>query len=512
MPDDQSAVIEFLSQVSAYGLKDAVVQRCETHGAVVFLAGDRAYKLKRAVIFPYMDYSTVAKRHAMCEAELAVNHLLAPEIYIGVHPVICDGKGGFRIGASGEKTGAVDWLVVMHRFAQDAMLDALCERGGLTAELVRGLAERIASFHGKAEITPAHGGARGMDEVVEECVQIFRGMAEAPFEDSKVTRFANLARAALAELRPLLEARRNGGFVRRCHGDLHLGNICVIDGRPVPFDAIEFNDEFSCIDVLYDIAFLVMDLERRGLQSEANLLLNHYLRCTGDYQGLAALPLFLGCRAAIRAHVTIAAATLKDGKVSPAQAQTACAFLEQSIRYLEPMSADLIAVGGLSGTGKSTLAAGLAPAIGRCPGAIVVRTDILRKMLKGVPDEEKLPDEAYDPAFHRTVYDALDERCAIILKTGHSVIADGVFGRPEERANIERTAGTTGARFRGIWLQGPEAALEQRIEGRRHDASDATIAVLHRQIATVQVPAGWGIISAEGTPAEMVSRAMETLV
>lgn len=511
MRDDQSAVIEFLSQASAYGLKDAAVQRCETHGAVVFLAGDRAFKLKRAVTFPYMDYSTVAKRHVMCEAELAVNHLLAPEIYIGMQPVIRNDGGALRIGASRETAGAVDWLVVMHRFAQDAMLDALCDSGALTTELVRALAERIAAFHGKAEILPAHGGARGMEEVVEECVQILRGMVGAPFEGSEISRFANLARAALAKLGPMLEARRSGGSVRRCHGDLHLGNICVIDGRPVPFDAIEFKDEFSCIDVLYDLAFLVMDLERRGLQSEANLLLNHYLRCIGDYQGLAALPLFVGCRAAIRAHVTIAAATLKDGKVSSAQANAACAFLEQSKRYLEPVGADLVAVGGLSGTGKSALAAALAPAIGRRPGAIVVRTDILRKMLKGVPDEEKLPDEAYSPAFNHTVYDALNKKCAMVLKAGHSVIADGVFGQPEERADIEQIAKTNGARFRGIWLEGPEAALERRIEGRRHDASDATITVLHRQIATVQVPAGWGIISAEGALVEVVSRAMETL-
>jgi aminoglycoside phosphotransferase family enzyme len=381
MSDDQRAVIAFLSSPLAYDLTNTNVERCETHGAIVFLADNYAYKLKRAVIFPYMDYSTSTRRRAMCEAELAVNRALAPEIYIEVRPVTRDAAGAFRIGKPGEAAGAVDWLVVMRRFDQDALFDNLCRHSAITGDLVRLLARRIASFHQGAEINTRHGGVRGISAVIDECVKIFREMEGAPFEGPRIEIFANLARAALVRCYDYLESRRKDGHVRRCHGDLHLGNICLIHGEPVPFDAIEFDDEFSCIDVLYDLAFLLMDLEQRDLAVEANALLNHYLARTGDYRGLDALPVFLACRAAIRAHVTIAAAKLKDGQISPTQTRNASQLLELSIRYLEPVAVELIAVGGLSGTGKSNLAIALAPRIGRRPGAILVRTDALRKNL-----------------------------------------------------------------------------------------------------------------------------------
>lgn len=510
MTSDQSEVIEFLSKSVAYGTGVQVVDRCETHGAVVFLAGDRAYKLKRAVSLPYLDYSTAERRHAMCEAEIIINRPIAPEIYIGVRPVVRDANGELHIGLATEQAHAVDWLVVMHRFDQSALLSSLFERGGLTNLLMRQVAERVALFHQAAPRTKSHGGFAGISEVVEECSAIFKEMMDT-FPNEKILVFDRLARADLVRHELLLESRRHDGHVRRCHGDLHLRNICLLNGHPVLFDAIEFSDAFACIDVLYDLAFLIMDLERYGEELQANVLLNRYLAKLGDYSGLEVLPLFLACRAAIRAHVTVTTAIMTTDRISQDKIHEARQFLDLAIDYLTPKAAQLIAIGGLSGTGKSTLAAGLAPAIGRRPGAVVVRTDELRKQQWGVGEEERLPEAAYSKEFSAKVYNALAERAASILKSGQSVILDGVFGTPAHREMARQVAEAQGIPFRGLWLDGPLHILEKRLEGRVQDVSDATISVLHSQASNVEAPQDWTGISATGSPPQILSRARQAL-
>lgn len=511
MIDDQSEVIDFLAKPSAYGLGPCPVERCETHGAIVFLAGDRAYKLKRAVRLPYMDYSTVERRRAMSQAEISINQPLAPEIYIGVRPIVRNADGTLCIGSVHEPNAAVDWLIVMHRFDQQALFSAICDRGALTIPLMRQLAERIALFHQQALKSGAHGGLKGISSVVEECSAIFRTMIST-FPKGKILAFERLARDALRQHGPLLEGRRLDGHVRRCHGDLHLNNICLLNGIPVLFDAIEFSDDFACIDLLYDLAFLVMDLERHGRGLEANILLNRYLARTADYSGLAVLPLFLACRAAIRAHVTVTAAIAAKGRISPGKAHEATQLLELSLDYLTPKGAQLVAIGGLSGTGKSTLAASLAPAIGRRPGAIVVRTDELRKKLWGVGEEQRLPQDAYAKEFSAKIYAALAEQTALILKSGQSVIADGVFGTPQERGAVRRVAEALGISYHGLWLEGPLPILEKRVEGRIKDVSDATAAVLHAQMRDVETPNDWKRISVTAPPPEILSKAKRALI
>jgi hypothetical protein len=508
--NSQSEVINFLSKSSAYGLEPRAVNRCETHGAIVFLVGDRAYKLKRAVRFPYMDYSSVERRHAMCQAEISINRPLAPEIYIGVRPIVRNADGTLRIGSAHERDAAVDWLVVMHRFDQSALFSSLCDRGALTVRLVRQLAERIAVFHQHTLKSESHGGLKGISTVVEECSAIFGKMTDA-LPQEKILTFERLAREALLHDGPLLEARRLDGHVRRCHGDLHLNNICLLNGTPVLFDAIEFSDDFACIDLLYDFAFLVMDLERHGRGMEANVLLNRYLARTGDYTGMGALPLFLACRAAIRAHVTVTAAIVAEATIFRNKAHEATQLLELSVDYLTPKGVRLIAIGGLSGTGKSTLAASLAPTIGRRPGAIVVRTDELRKELWGIGDELRLPQGAYSKEFSSRVYAVLAERTSLILKSGQSVIADGVFGTRPERDAVRQLAEALGISFSGLWLEGPQPILEKRIEGRIEDVSDATVAVLHSQMRDVEVPHDWKQIFVAGPAREILSKAKRAL-
>lgn len=496
--DQQAEVIAFLSDPNTHGGGDVV--QCRTHGSIVFLAGDRAYKLKRAVKYPYMDYSTATRRKAMCEAELAVNKRLAPELYLGVKPVVRR-NGRLAIGDA-QDGSALDWLVVMRRFDQTALLGHLCEHGGLTRDLMRRLGERIASFHRSAERRTDFGGAEGIAAVVDENRDLLGKLAGRPLDPRKIARLDILARAELARLATLLDARRANGFVRRCHGDLHLFNICLFEGEPVPFDAIEFLDQFIFIDVLFDLAFLLMDLDRRGFRHEANIVLNRYVEETGDYDGLAALPLFMSCRAALRSHILMAISELGGKERESEFAREADRLLDSALAYLAPRTVSLTAIGGISGTGKSSVAAELAPLTGGAPGAIVLRSDVIRKQLCGADVLVRLPEESYDRKTTEKVYAAIGERAERVLKSGFSVIADSVFGTNAQRSRIAQVPRDLDAVFCGIWLHAPTGVLEQRLRERRGDASDATVDVMRSQLRSVHAPEDWRLTDANRAPAE----------
>ncbi|HEY7991755.1 MAG TPA: phosphotransferase, partial [Stellaceae bacterium] len=235
---DQGDIIEFLSRGGAYGRPGDKVTRIDTHASVVFLVGDRAYKLKRAIRFSYLDYSTVAKREAMCRAEYQLNRRTAPQLYRGVRAVTRNADGALALDAPGE---AADWLVEMAQFPQEALFDRLAERHELTPDLMRDLADEIAAFHRAAE--PCNGAA--IAAVARESLDNLRRTGAA-LDQATVAELARRTEAALGRLAPVLAARP----ARRCHGDLHLRNICLIDGKPVLFDGIEFNDSFTCIDPL----------------------------------------------------------------------------------------------------------------------------------------------------------------------------------------------------------------------------------------------------------------------
>ena len=500
MPDpaDQTAIIAFLSQPATYGLTDGTVERIETHGAIVFLAGDRAYKLKRAVKYPYMDYSTAERRHAMCVRELEINRRMAPQIYLEVRAIVRqpDDSLGF---AAADAADAPDCVVVMRRFAQDTLFGRLCDAGRLTPERMRELADTLAAFHAHAEPTPEFGGSEGLAAVVRGDNAILNSMSGAPFAVAALDDFSKASKAALAVISPILDRRRDAGAVRRCHGDLHLNNVCLIDDKPVLFDAIEFEDAFACIDTLYDLAFLLMDLDRHKARALANVLLNRYLECTLDYDGLEALPLFLACRAAIRAHVSVSRANATE-KNHATELDEAEAYLDLARSYLRPSQPRLVAVGGLSGTGKTTLARAIASDIGLAPGAVILRSDVTRKRLMGVSETTRLPEGAYSPETNRNVFSEMADLAARILATGHAVIMDAVYGTAEERDEIAKVAQTAGVTFSGLWLQADPQILTSRIAGRRGDASDATMAVLQKQLGAIKEPDDWIVIDAGGAP------------
>ena len=296
----QQAVIEFLADPATFGLAPGgQVARQETHVSHIFLAGDRAYKLKKQVRFPYLDFSTLEARRRACETEVTINRRTAPAIYLGMVAVTDEGGGRLALGGAGDP---VDWLVEMRRFPDGALFTHLADAGALNRKLMEDLADGIQAFHAAAEIDREHGGAAGIRAIIDNNDASFRAAQGGLFNTDDVDALTAGSRLLQSSLAALLDARQGGGRVRHCHGDLHLGNICLFDGKPTLFDAIEFNDAFARIDVLYDLAFLLMDLDLRGHKRLASFVLNRYLdRASldgGDLDGLALLPLFLSMRAA----------------------------------------------------------------------------------------------------------------------------------------------------------------------------------------------------------------------
>jgi aminoglycoside phosphotransferase family enzyme/predicted kinase len=506
MPE-QADVIAFLSDPS--NLDGATeVERIDTHCSIVFLAGPRAYKLKRAIRLPYLDYETPEKRRRMCESELALNRRTAPEIYEHVAAITREADGGLRLDGKGQ---ALDWIVVMKRFAEDGVFDHMAENGRLDAPVMERLADEIARFHANIEIHREAGGAGPLREVFDTNLEAFRAYGTDILDMEKVARLDARLRAALDRNAPLLERRRAAGKVRQCHGDLHLRNIVMLDGRPTPFDGIEFDDAIARIDVLYDLAFLLMDLEKRGLRPQANAVFNRYLADTGEWDGLPLMPMFLANRAAIRSHVAGAARVQSHSEKAETQAKEARAYLDLALTLLSPPPPRLIAVGGLSGTGKSTLARALAPSFGAAPGAVTLRSDLIRKELASVEPTTRLSPDAYTRAASAAVYALLCERAAQALAAGHAVVADAVFADSAERASIEAVARAANVPFNGLWLEGSQTVLEARIASRHGDASDATVDVLRRQTGFDLGPMKWTRVNADGGAADTETRARAAL-
>jgi aminoglycoside phosphotransferase family enzyme/predicted kinase len=505
--EDQSDVVAFLSSPATHG--GAAVERIETHASIVFLAGARALKLKRAVRYDYLDFSTPDRRRAMCEAEVRINRRTAPGLYQGVIAVTREADGGLALDGAG---APVDWLVAMARFDQEGLFDRLAARGALDLAVMRPLASAIARFHRAAEPRRDHGGATGLAWVIDGNEAGFAEQGAGILDPAMAAVLTAEARASLAEVRVLADTRRDRGLVRQCHGDLHLRNIVLLDGLPTLFDAIEFNDEIACTDVLYDLAFLLMDLWRRGLPAHANAVLNGYLAEAPDVEGLALLPLFLSCRAAVRAKTSATAATLQaDVRRRDELQGLAREYLAMARRLLHPPAPALVAVGGFSGTGKSTLAFAIAPEIGAVPGAVVIRSDEVRKQLRGVGPLDRLGPEGYTPEVSRQVYSVVADRATQAVGAGHTAIVDAVYARPAERAVIEGRAARAGVPFAGLWLEAPVPVLVDRAGRRRLDASDADADVVRRQVCLETGPISWTRLNASMAPADVAARALAVL-
>ncbi len=514
--NNQQHVIDFLADPATHGLESGeTVARQETHVSHIFLAGDRVYKLKKQVRFPYLDFSTLEDRRRACETEIAINRRTAPDIYLGTVAVTDEGDGCLALGGEGEP---VEWLVEMRRFADGDLFTHLADAGALNRRLMEGLAESIHAFHDGAEVTPEFGGAAGTLTIIDNNDASFRAAQGDLFAASDIDELTDGSRALHARLAEHLDARRAGGRVRHCHGDLHLANICLYEGQATLFDAIEFNETFSRIDVLYDLAFLLMDLDLRGHRRLASFVLNRYLDCVptmenagppGDLAGLALMPLFLSMRAAVRAHVGASqAAALTDRTEAHRRAARARDYFFRAIDYLRPPPPVLVAVGGLSGSGKSRLAREIAPHLGAAPGARVVRTDAQRKRLAGIGLLDRLPPESYTPEASAKTYAACHDEARAALTAGQSVVFDAVSARPEERAAIEALAGEMNVPFLGLWVDAPLAVRLERVETRKNNVSDAGAEVARRQEEMDIGEIGWTVIDSSGARKNTVAGAL----
>lgn len=502
--EDQSPVFRVLEDPATHGLAEPV-RRIDTHGAVVFLAGPYAYKVKRAVAFPFMDFSTLERRKAACGREVTLNGANAPGLYLDVVP-ITRGPSGLALGGTG---APVDYAVRMRRFDEDATLDRVA-KGGLPDDLCARLAATVAAAHQKAQVRPDFPSATHLGRIAQQNADDFRA-DPALFPPAQAVALEAATQAALARGAGLLEARARTGFVRRCHGDLHLRNIVLLEGVPTLFDAIEFNDDLATCDLLYDFAFLLMDLWERGLHGPANGVLNRYLwalDADAHYEGLALLPLFLSLRAGIRAKVEAAGlGHLPADEQAPARARILRQF-QAALDFLSPSPVRLVAVGGLSGTGKSTLSAALAPRLGRAPGAVILRSDITRKALAGVAETDRLPPDAYKPGTSEAVYEVIRRRAGLALAAGHCAILDAVHARAGERRAAQDVAQQTGAAFTGLWLEAPVEDLVERVEARRDDASDATAAVVRTQAGYETGPLDWHRLDSSGETGALTQSAL----
>ena len=453
--------------------------RIDTHTAAIFLIGGRALKLRRPVDYGWLDYSTHEKRLAAAKRETAQNARTAPGLGLGIIGLTEAGTD-FRLANPGEALpDGAEPLTAMHRFADDALFDRMAEEGRLSLPLMRRTGQAVAAMHRTAAPRPGLGHlpslARGEDKQLAELRAIL-----GPETDDLLQ---NLA-ATYEQLAPALQHRR----ARRCHGDLHLGNIILWNGMPAPFDSIDFNDFYSDIDPLYDLAFLLMDLDRRNCPELASAVLNAWAEALSTspgadvetaYGGLALLDFYKALRAAIRAKV--GALAIKAGAGNGGEAKCKLrGYVDLALRYLEKRAEPrLIAVGGFSGTGKTTLARQLAAQL----GAVVLRSDTVRKGFYGAAETERLPSASYTQSSSDRVYGELLFRAAMVLQSGFPVLIDAAHLRAAERDATADLARRLGVRFDGLWLEAPPRLLGERLEARQGDASDADRRVLEMQLS-----------------------------
>ena len=467
------------AEVAAYLAGLAGAEPLETHISAIFRGTDTVWKLKKAVRLGFLDFCEIEARRHCLGWERALNAPYVPGLYRDV-VAITRGAGGLVLDGSGP---VVDWVLRMAVVPEGDFLDAA--PGRLDRAMLTSLADTVAAMHAAQPRVTVSDPAGRLRAVAEGNARAARA---AGLPGADVDAWQAGIGAALDAATTLLQSRAY--LVRRAHGDLHLGNLLLWQGRPAPFDALEFDEDMATIDPGYDLAFLLMDLDRQVSRAAANAVLNRYVARTGDAGLAGALPVFRALRAMVRAHVE--ASRGRDG--------LAPTLLAAALAYLRRGRPVVVAVGGLMGTGKSTVARAVAPASGGAPGALVLSSDTTRKRLFGVAPEERLPAAGYTPEARAEVLAVLLGGVRAAAAGGHCVIADATFLEPAAREAIEQSARQAGAAFLGVWLEAPLAMLQARVAARRSDASDADAGVLQAAASRMVPPQGW--LRVDATDAE----------
>jgi aminoglycoside phosphotransferase family enzyme/predicted kinase len=470
-------LIEALRDPARYPHPVQDVEVIETHISWVLLAGEYAYKIKKPVRLAFLDFSTLAARRHFCEEEIRLNRRTAAELYLDVVAIV-QTPGGPSFAGAGT---AVEYAVRMRRFAADALADRMARAGALDAEKVDALAASLAAFHAAVPRAAAPVRYGTQEQIAAHAIGNFDQIAGFGVEPAVATRLGRLRAWTASEcvrLAPAFAARHADGFVRECHGDLHLGNVAFIGGRAVPFDCIEFDPALRWIDVVNEVAFLVMDLHAHALPEAAWRLLNGWLEVTGDYAGVAVLRCYLVYRAMVRAKIACLRAALPEFLSQLA--------LAESLARGRPLA--LVVMHGLSGSGKTTLSQAIFERI----GAVRLRSDVERKRLHGIEDPRArtgsgLGAGIYGAAAGARTYERLAELARAILQAGYPVVVDAAFLQRRERDRFGGLAKELGARFLVAACSAPLQTLSARVserQARASDASEADAAVLAHQLAT----------------------------
>ncbi|MBF1989892.1 AAA family ATPase [Fischerella thermalis] len=460
------------------------VKLIQTHVSYVLLSGDFVYKLKKPVNFGFLDYSTLEKRKHFCEEELRLNQRGAPELYLEVLPVALVGEQ-YQLGG----TPVVEYALKMRQFPQEALLSEMFEQGKLEQRHMVELGRVVAEFHGKTvsnDYIRSFGEVSQVRAAFEENYQqteryIGGPQTQVQFEETK-----KYTGQFFAERGELFKSRIANDYIRECHGDLHLSNIALWQDKILLFDCIEFNEPFRFVDVMYDVAFTVMDLEARQSRDLANVFLNTYVEQTGDWEGLQVLPLYLSRQAYVRAKVT--SFLLDDPGVTTEAKQeatkTAAAYYKQAWEYTQPRQGQLILMSGVSGSGKSTTARYLAQQI----GAIHIRSDAVRKHLAGIPLLQRGGDDLYTPEMSQKTYTRLLELGIMLASQGFNVILDAKYDRQQLRQEAIAQAQAKKIPLQILCCTAPLDVLQQRLQQRTGDIADATADLLASQLDTAE---GW---------------------
>ena len=495
----QHSIIQWLTDGKSWAQAPQIV---ETHAALIFLVGDRAFKLKKAVNLGYLDFSTLESRRSTLERELRLNRRTAPDLYLRTLPITRTAEGKLALQGSGE---TVEWLLEMQRFPTDALLSQKAKLGQLNGALAERLAIHIAQFHDREPLISGYDWPKAVERIASENTADLR--TQKHVFDTKLLEFVIAAREKMRRT-CAAELQRQSGDVRHCHGDLHLGNVFLDGDQPTLFDCIEFDEFYASIPPLYDLAFLLMDLRARGLPQQANQTLSAWIinrdptQWSQVLQSLNALPLYLILRAEIRA---------KTQARTPGGHQSALHYLEQATSYAQPFVPRLLAIGGFSGTGKSSLARSLAWQCGGPIGALHLSSDTIRKRMAGLPLTTHLPPDAYTREASKLVYANLFDLAGSALRAGQSVILDAVFADKSERAAAKHLAEQHNVTFSGLWLEAPGEVLESRINARRNDPSDADVTVLRKQSTYDLGTIDWQKLDVSGTPSHAAQQALSLL-
>lgn len=459
------------------------IQVLQTHISYIFLTGEYAYKLKKPVDMGFLDFSTLEKRRYYCQQELALNRPIAPEIYLDVLPITQE-EETLEIDGKGE---IVDYVVKMRQFPQTALFSEMEKAGKLTESLLAQLGKRVAKFHQEAK-TNDYIGEFGQPEKIERAIENNYKQTEkyvGSVQDQKqFLETKAFTDRFFQDYNALLKKRVNDHFIRECHGDLHLKNICYWRDKIQLFDRIEFNEPFRFVDVMYDVAFTIMDLEFRKRQELATVFLNNYLEQTGDWEGVQLLPLYLTRQAYVRGKVN--SLMLDDPNIAEEEKQKAQEKAKQyyhlAWQYTQPQQGQLWMMSGLSGSGKTTVAREIA----KQKEAIHLRSDAVRKHLAGIDPEAVGNEDIYRPEMTEKTYERLLEIGSLLASKGWNVILDAKYDRQLMREAVITEAKRHHLSLQIIYCTAPMEILLDRVAKRQGDISDATPNLLAQQQANAE--------------------------